>query len=124
MMRADYQDFFVQLKKCMIDQKLEFVVVKESQLTSELLMPNKWIVEFDCENYDGPSFTISICSPKNIQSKSKNYAVWILMKVMETESGKRYGAPTIENQIKFLNVEREIIFSKSLVYEEHYEQFN
>jgi hypothetical protein len=123
-MRVDYQDFFEQLQKCMINQKLEFVVIKESQLTSELLMPNKWIVEFDCEKYDGPSFTISICPPKNVQSKSKSYAVWILMKIMEKSSEKRYGAPTIDNQIKFLNAERKIIFSNTLSYEDLYEQFN
>jgi hypothetical protein len=123
-MRTDYQDLFTQLKDCMIDQKLEFVVIKESQLTSELLMPNKWIIEFDCEKYDEPSFTISIYPPKNIQSKSKSYAVWILMKILEKSSEKRYGAPTIENQIKFLNAEREIIFSNSLSYENQYEKFN
>jgi hypothetical protein len=123
-MRADYQDFFAQLQNCMIDQKLDFDVIKESQLISELLMTNKWIIEFDCEKHDGPSFTISICPPKNIQSKSKRYAVWILMKILEKNSEKNYGAPTIENQIKFLSSERQIIFSKSLTYENQYEKFN
>ena len=46
------------------------------------------------------------------------------MKIMEKSNKKRYGAPTIDNQVKFLNAERKIIFSNTLSYEDLYEQFN
>lgn len=123
-MRADYQEFFILLKECLIKYKFEFIVIKETELTAELLMPSKWVLEFDCEKYYGPSFTISICPPKNIRSKSKSYAVWILMKIFEKINGKNYGLPTFDNQIKFLRGEGDSIFNDPISFEAEYEYFN
>jgi hypothetical protein len=120
MIRQDYQVYFQQLKSKL--SHLGYLHVVESKLGAEFYLSSGWIVEFDCEPYYGPSWTISITNKKS--EKSGNYAVWILMRAFEKITGATYGKPTLDNQVNFLIKEKERIFDNPAFYDEEYTKLN
>lgn len=114
-MRADYNVYFNELKIKL--KSLGVRLIYESDLLAEFLIENTngWSLIFDCERYCGPSFTIEVKNPVY-----GRYAVWILMDVFKDLKGIEYGAPTIDNQIKFVVNERKDIFSNVQLYKNEY----
>lgn len=116
MIRQDYQPYFRELKKKLL--QLGYGSVKESELSAEFSLFSNWILTFECERYYGPSWTIFLTNGNS------QYAVWILMQAFENLTGRKFGKPTIENQVDFLIKEKGEIFEHPDFFEEEYKKLN
>jgi hypothetical protein len=121
MIRSDYEEYLIKIKESLRSSDILYIDLDQSQLGVKFELTNKWILEVDCERF-GSGVTISI----NNRSfgRKDGYAIWILMLAFENLTGIKYGKPTIENQIKFLEKEKSRIFESSGFYDNEYSNLN
>lgn len=122
-MRYDYQSYFEKLKTEIA--KLNYKEIREGELVAEFTLASGWEINFECERYYGPAFTIWINPPRSKESSvKKSFAVWLLMRVFSEKTGKDYGKPSIENQARFMVEESPKIFDDIDFYKDEYSKLN
>jgi hypothetical protein len=101
MIRNDYTGYFNQIKAAAIS--LGCCKIEEEELIARFTLASGWCIEMECERYHIPSFTINIVEPsQNQKHRQRRFAIWLLMKVFEKKLDIKFGLPSLENQLKFL----------------------
>ena len=121
MIRADYRSYLGKLKDSLRDFNLDYSRFDEDNLRATFYLSNGWILELNCERF-GSGVTVEIRNPTI--GRREGYAVWILMKAFESLTGKTYGDPSVENQVRFLAEEKRVFFSRPDFYEVKYAKLN
>jgi hypothetical protein len=121
MIRADYQEYLRDLKKNLNIYHLDYEKISEEALNAQLQLGNGWMLELDCERF-GSGVTVLI-KPK-YGERAEGYAVWLMMMAIESLTGRSYGKPTVENQIRFLAKEGEDLLRNLPMYEIAYSKVN
>ena len=123
-MRSDYQPYWNELKKELVDAGFNGSVVTEDELISVINLKHGWVLSFECEQYYAPTFTISIAPVVKDSKIGKGYAVHLLMKVFEGKLQQSKQLPTIKNQVHFLEIEHKTLFENFDFYSESYAKLN
>ena len=123
-MRDDYLALLQELQGELTSAGIENSVVEDTELAAILLLSTGWVLVFEGERYYGPAFSISVAPTLEDAKRTRGFAVFLLMRVFENISGKRYGKPSIKNQVRFLAEEKRQIFSDTKNYELEYDRLN
>ncbi|HHW4668840.1 hypothetical protein [Xylella fastidiosa] len=121
MIRSDYQSYLGKLKKYFRDFGVDYSGFSEEELGAKFYLYSDWMIELECEKF-GSGVTVVIRHPEI--GRKDGYAIWILMKAFESLKGKSYGDPSVENQIRFLVEEKQLIFQYPSFYEAEYTRIN
>ena len=121
MIRSDYQSYLSNLKAALKANSLSYIELSEEELNAKLQLNNGWMLELDCERY-GSGVTVLI-QFKDL-GLQKGYAVWLLMRAVESLTGKSFGKPTVANQVRFLEKEGEDLLRNLPMYEVEYSRLN
>lgn len=116
-MRADYQNYSYALKSNLIDLRVECVA--ESQLFADFSFPNRWLLRLEGERYAHGIFLYFIEPDRKLR-----FDVWLLMRTFTDLWGRSYGAPSFDEQLRFIRAESGEIFESVALYEERYGQIN
>lgn len=121
MIRSDYQSYLGKLKKSVHDFGVSYFRFSEDELSAKFYLYSDWMLEIDCEKF-GSGVTVVIRRAEI--GRKDGYAIWILMKAFESLKGKSYGDPSVENQIRFLAEEKDLLFQHPDFYEAEYSKIN
>lgn len=119
-MSDNYRSILRELKKELAC--IGYSNVSEREFGADFNIAHGWVLHFDGEPIYAPGFTISISGRKFGHQVS--YTLWILMRTFEAITGKKYGAPSIKNQIKFLIGEQDNIFLDNIRFDDEYNRIN
>lgn len=123
-MRDDYLPLFQELQAELTAAGFGYSVAEETELTAVLLLRAGWVLVLEGDRYCESAFSIFVAPTIESARKGQRFAVFLLMRAFESKSKKRYGKPTIKNQVNFLAEERLDIFSDARNYELDYDRLN
>lgn len=95
----------------------------EEKTSADFVLFNGWILRYVGERV-GTGGTLFVVPPDAKTSAHPGFAVWILMRVFEGATGRRYGPPSLPGQIDFLIQESAAVFEYPPSYQLAYDKLN